>query len=208
VVDTFFKECAAIAYVVPPEPVNGILIRMRVIASSLMRTSVWRAVGGFREDLRSAEDLLFMNQVESSDFHVIYEPRAIVHWNIQPTLGRTFRRFALYSRNNIRAGLWHNWQAPVVRRYLLLLLWALFAVVLGGWWLCSIPALWLLMLLARAVVALRRNALTFPAGWLRNVGRLLLLVPIIATLDAATMTGIINWLLFDQLHLTRQATGS
>jgi len=205
VVDTFFRECAAIAYVVPPEPVDGATIRKRVIASTLMRKSVWSAVGGFPEDLRSAEDLVFMNAIEQANFHVLYEPRAIVQWSIQPTFGRTFKRFALYSGNNIRAGLWGKWQGPVFRRYLVVGFWALVAIALGRQWLFTIPLVWLLMLAARAVVALRRNALTYPATVWRNARRLLLLIPIIATLDAATFVGTINWLLSDKLTSTKRA---
>src|SRR5947207_4684612 len=102
--NTFFKECAAIAYITPPTEIEGALMRQRFIASTLMRRSVWETLGGFPEHLRSAEDLLFMNQIEEARFRIAYAPRAIVRWDLQPNLFRTFRRFAIYSRNNIRAG--------------------------------------------------------------------------------------------------------
>src|ERR687894_174876 len=37
VTDTFFTECAAIAYVPPPAPRDGIMMRPRFIASTLLR---------------------------------------------------------------------------------------------------------------------------------------------------------------------------
>src|SRR5688572_13053656 len=105
VTDTFFTECAAISYVPPPGRRGDAVIRPRFIASSLMRRSVWEAVGGFPEHLRSAEDLVFMNKVADEGFRIAYAPRAMVRWSLQPTLSRTFQRFVSYARNNIRAGL-------------------------------------------------------------------------------------------------------
>ena len=47
VTDTFFKQCAAIAYVPPPTPHDGVITRPRFIASTLLRREVWQAVNGF-----------------------------------------------------------------------------------------------------------------------------------------------------------------
>src|SRR6266699_6061918 len=56
VIDSFFKECAAIAYVPPPIQSDDGFVRPPSIVSALMRRDVWRAAGGFPEDLHSAED--------------------------------------------------------------------------------------------------------------------------------------------------------
>lgn len=202
VTESFFEECAAIAYVPPPIEIDGELIRPTHIPSSLMRREVWRAVGGFPEHLRSAEDLLFMNKIEEAGFRIARAPQAVVWWSIQPTLWRTFKRFVSYSRHNIRAGLWKQWQAAIFKRYALLALVAALAFVFGKWWLLVTVALWLLMLAARGVVAIGRNARIFPAGVGRNALRLLMLIPIIATLDAATFAGSLDWVLRDKLRLT------
>src|SRR2546423_6474 len=53
--DTYFTESAAVAYV----PAG----RTRFIASCLLRRAAWTAAGGFREDLRSGEDLLFFQHL-------------------------------------------------------------------------------------------------------------------------------------------------
>jgi hypothetical protein len=66
IINSFFTECAAIAYVPPPFESDGGLVRPRSIVSALMRRQAWESVGGFPEHLRSAEDLLFMNQIERS----------------------------------------------------------------------------------------------------------------------------------------------
>ena len=201
ITDSFFKECAAIAYVPAPTEIEGENIRPSFIGSSLMRRDIWRKAGGFPEHLRSAEDILFMERVAKTTFRVAYVPRALVRWNIQPNFWRTFKRFANYSRHNIRAGLWREWQSAIFSRYALLLLTALPAQWFGRWWLLVTLALWLLMLAARAATAIQRNRHSYPATLARNFARLLLLVPIIAMLDAAAFAGTINWIVKDKLHL-------
>lgn len=197
--DTFFTECAAIAYITPPENIDGQQIRHRTIASTLMRRSVWEAAGRFPEHLRSAEDLLFMNRVEQSGVRIAYAPGALVRWALQPDFWRTFKRFSIYARNNIRAGLWKDWQATVLTRYVALLLLLLPALVIGSWWLLIPAGLWLLMLAARALVALRRNRHCYPGSLLRSTARLLLVVPLIAVIDLGAIVGSIQWLVTDKL---------
>ncbi len=179
--DTFFKECAAITYVSPLTEVEGSMMRERFIASALMRRGVWETVGGFPEHLRSAEDLLFMKKVEATDFRIALAPRAMVQWDLQPNFWRTFKRFTIYARNNIRAGLWREWQRPILGRYLVLMILAVVAVILGWWWLTVPVGLWLLMLLARAVVAIRRNRHCYPASLSRNLLRLTILLTSLAS---------------------------
>lgn len=196
-----FTECAAIAYVSPPAEVDGVLLRTKSIASSLMRRSVWQSVGGFPEHLRSAEDLLFMRKIDEAGFAVIYAGKATVSWELQPTFGQTFKRFVTYARNNIRAGLWRQWQAPIFTRYGLLLLSALPTFLLGFRWLLIPVVLWLLMLAARSTVAMRRNRRAYPASAGRWLQRLLVLIPLLAVLDAALMAGSLEWLLKDKFKL-------
>ena len=125
VTDTLFKRCSVMAYVAPPVEIEGKLVRSRFVASVLMKRSVWQTVGGFPEDLRSAEDLLFMNKIEQADFRIANAPDALVHWQVQATPWLTFKRFVTYARNNMRAGLWRQWQAAIFKRYGLLLVSAL-----------------------------------------------------------------------------------
>jgi len=206
VTDTFFTECAAITYVPPPAPRSGTVARPRSIASSLMRRSVWQSVGGFRETLRSGEDLLFMDQIERAGFNCVFEPGAVVRWQLRPSLVSTFKRFVVYARNNIRAGLWKQWQGTIFTRYLVLLVIAITSLAISPTLLWLPIALWLLMLLARAIVAIRRNRLCYPATFGRNGRRLLVLMPLIATIDAAAIIGSIQWLFLDWLRGNGKAT--
>ena len=193
ITDTLFKRCAVMAYVAPPVEIEGKLVRTRSVASLLMRRSVWQTVGGFPEDLRSAEDLLFLNKIENGNFRTAHAPDALVHWQVQATPAGTFKRFVTYARNNMRAGLWRQWQAAIFRRYGLLILSALPAIIFGWRWLLVTLLLWLLMLAARAAVAIRRNRACFPGSVFENALRMLVLVPLIALLDAATITGTLQW---------------
>jgi glycosyltransferase involved in cell wall biosynthesis len=204
VTDTFFKECAAIAYVPPPAPRDGIVSRPRFIASTLLRRDAWSAVNGFPEDLRSAEDLVFMDRVEHAGYRAVFEPRAQVHWNLRPTLGATFKRFLIYSRNNIRAGLWRQWQATILLRYGLLIGLLAVALLIDPPWAWFVISLWLLMLAARSVASIRRNRHCYPASLAHNLVRGVLVMSLLAVLDAAAIIGSIQWLLFDSFRWSRK----
>lgn len=206
VTDTFFKECAAIAYVPPPAPRDGIVARPRFIASTLLRREAWLAVNGFPEDLRSAEDLVFMERMESAGYRAVFEPRAQVHWNLRSTIGATFKRFLVYSRNNIRAGLWRQWQATILSRYaVLLVLLVVVLVVEPSWWWVPL-ALWLFMLAARSAVAIKRNRHCYPASLFRNLLRGTAIAALLAVLDAAAIIGSIQWLLLDSFRWSRKTS--
>lgn len=77
-----------------------------VLPASLFHRSVFERAGGFREDLRSAEDLLWLREVERQ-----YGPRtvceaALVHYrHFPPNLFAAVRKWALYEENSVRAGL-------------------------------------------------------------------------------------------------------
>ncbi|MFY9621675.1 MAG: glycosyltransferase [Pyrinomonadaceae bacterium] len=197
VTDTFFKECASIAYVPAPQEIDGMLGRFGSIASTLIDRRVFKEVGGFPEDLRSAEDLLFMRKVEAAGFRVAYAPDAIVHWNLQPNLWRTFRRFTTYARHNIRAGLWREWQLAIFKRYAFLLLFAAPAVFAGWWWLVVPAGLWLGMMMARAAKSILRNRTTYPANPARNMARLVVIMAILTVIDLSVAIGSTAWLVRD-----------
>ncbi len=198
VTDTLFEECAAIAFVPPPVDLDGHSIRTRSTASALIRREVWKAVGGFPEDLRSAEDLVFMNRIDDAGFRAGHAPQALVRWSIQPTLWKTFRRFTTYSHYNIRAGLWKSWQATILMRYGLFVLLMLPVFFAGFRWLIIPVSYLLMMLLARAFIAVRRNKVCFPASNARHFGRMIAIVPILAVIDLAAIAGCVEWLLTDR----------
>jgi|ERR1700741_4834279 len=204
VTDTFFKQCAAIAYVPAPTSHEGIITRPRFIASTLLRRKAWQEVNGFPEELRSAEDLIFMDRVENAGYRFVFEPRAQVHWDLRPTLWATFKRFVVYSRNNIRARLFRQWQAAVFRYYgVLAILLALVLIFKPA--LVWFPiAAWLFLLAARAAVSIKRNRVCYPASFLQNLMRASVIMSLLAVLDAAAIIGSIQWLLLDCFRWSRK----
>lgn len=197
VTTTFFTECAAIAYVPPPKPQEDVVARPRFIASSLLRRSAWAKVNGFPENLRSAEDLLFMDRLEKAGYRAVFEPRALVYWRLRSTLSSTFKRFLVYSLNNMRAGLFNQWQARILFRYAMLLVIFLATMIVEPTWFWLTFALWVLMLIARSIVSIWRNRNCYPGSFTRNVRRGLMVVAILAVLDAAAIIGWLQWLVLD-----------
>jgi glycosyltransferase involved in cell wall biosynthesis len=204
ITDSMFKECAALAYVPPAIQRDGYLMRGDSIVSALMKRSVWEAAGRFPEHLRSAEDLLFMRRVGKVAAKIAYAPSAVVHWSLQPGFAQTFKRFQAYSRSNIQAGLWKQWQLAILQRYVLLALVAGSAFFLGWPLLVLAAVLWLFLLSIRAVLSIWRNRHCYPATFVRNIGRFLLLVPIILLLDVAAIWGTINWLILDKMRFGKR----
>jgi glycosyltransferase involved in cell wall biosynthesis len=200
VTDTFFTECAAIAYVPPPKPQEDVIARPRFIASSLLRRAAWAKVNGFPEHLRSAEDLLFMERLEEAGYRAVFEPRAQVYWRLRSTLQSTFKRFLVYSLNNIRAGLFNQWQARILFRYAMLLLVLIATLIIKPSWFWLPFALWVLMLIARSIVSIWRNRKCYPGSFTRNVRRAIMVVAILAVLDAAAIIGWFQWLFLDALR--------
>jgi len=199
ITDSFFEECAAIAYIPPPTTTDEGPVRPYSIVSSLMPRKVWEQAGGFPEHLRSAEDLLFMNRVEAAGFSIVRAPAAVVHWAIQPGLWKTFRRFVVYARNNIRAGLWRNWQRQIFIRYAVIAILAIPAIILGVKWLALPIASWVALMVARALRALYQNRSHYPAGLVRNFFRMMVIVPVLSVIDLATFVGSGQWLVLDYL---------
>lgn len=197
VTDTFFTECAAIAYVPPPKPQEDVIARPRFIASSLLRREAWAKVNGFPEHLRSAEDLIFMERLEQAGYRAVFEPQAQVYWRLRSTLKSTFKRFLVYSLNNIRAGLFNQWQARILSRYAVLLAVLIAVLIFKPAWFWLPFALWILMLVARAVVSIWRNRDCYPASFTHNLRRAIMVIAILAVLDTAAIIGWLQWLFLD-----------
>jgi glycosyltransferase involved in cell wall biosynthesis len=131
VTDNWVEECSALAYVEPKRERAGEPMRGPFIASSLMRRSVWRGVGGF-PDYRAAENLVFMDAVERHRYKIAWAPRATVWWELQPTLGETFRHVALQARDSARVGQARR-QHFIAQQYSVWLAFAMMAVIFCSW---------------------------------------------------------------------------
>lgn len=185
VVDTFFERNAALVYVPAKQERAGAKMRGPSIASCLMRRDVWQSVGGF-PDLRAAEDLMFMEQVERRRFKIGWAPRATVWWQLRPSLLSTFRKFVLYSRHNVLAGRQKYWHYGIARQYVLALIVGLIALVSGIWWLLlAIPV----GLLLRGFKSIWSRRETLSVLGLINPLRWVHVLIITLAIDLATFVG-------------------
>jgi glycosyltransferase involved in cell wall biosynthesis len=191
ITDSFFTECAAITYLQPHLKDD---VTDPSIASSLVRRDVWDVVGGF-PDLRAAEDLIFLEEARAKGFRIRPAPKATVHWELQPNLLRTFRRFFVYSRVNVWAHRQKYWHYGIARLYAF----GLPFIVLGLWR----GPIWLLGLVAglslRVLTRLWSNRQTHSLFWLLNPLRFIGVAVITLTIDLATFCGWIS----ARLNLTR-----
>jgi glycosyltransferase involved in cell wall biosynthesis len=194
--DNYFTECAAITYT----PNGGHL--SPVIGSALMHRSAWLQAGGFREDLRSGEDLLFFRALKVAGVREGKCDTAVVTWELQASFSATFRRFALYSCNNIRAGLAREWQFNVARLYLVLLV--LTVAGLWIWPLLLLPPLILLLRTAKRIFKwFRINAPEKVWRELFSPARIFNVTLIHLVIDAATFYGVWQWLNYNRVTRAR-----
>ena len=182
-------------------------LRPPVVVSLLLRRAAWDRIGPFREDLRSAEDRLFLRRLAAS-CRVIRAPGRHARWRPPVTARTVWRRVRTYARHNMRAGLFREWQAPLLRRYaavaagtIALGLWAPLAGAVGG------LLLWTLLLTARAGKAIVANRGDEHLSLARNAADLARLVPLLALVDAATAMGTLDWLLHDAGDRAARSSG-
>jgi glycosyltransferase involved in cell wall biosynthesis len=184
VAETFFERCAALAYPPPKRERPEGRLRTPFIASSLLRREVWHRVGGF-PDLRAAEDLMFMEEIERQGFKVGWATRATVHWRLRPTLASTYAKFVLYSRHNVWAGRALYWHYGIARQYAVASVFIALAVWHSPWWLVAV-ALWLVARAARSIWR-RRDGMSLWRAL--DPAQFIGVLVIILTIDAATFVG-------------------
>jgi glycosyltransferase involved in cell wall biosynthesis len=186
VLRTEWDMAQALAFLPPLAAVTG--VRGPSTASLLVRRSAWNTLGGFREDLRAAEDLLFFERVEAAQLTVAWAPGAVVRWSLAPSPQAVYRRLRLYSRHHLAAGLFRTWHRRVF---------AMDAVAVAWLGLALWQPLWLLPLalaallrLGRTVWRRRRNV---PGGAFRP-SRLLRVTALLVVADAAAWVGLVDFL--------------
>lgn len=190
VVDSIFKECAALAFVPVAVWRNGSTIRGPSVTASLMKKSVWKAVGGF-PPYRASEDLIFMMAIERNGFKIAYAPEAVVYWQLPDGWRETFKKFAVYSHHNLLACMGRYWHLGIVRQYLIAIPFVALGLLHHSLWL-FVPVAGFVARIGRTLWQ-KRNAFQIskplhPRRWVM-VGLILLL------LDAATFAGAFTYLM-------------
>ena len=200
VVNTFFDRCAALAYVNEPVATpDGEPCRVGIL-SVLIHRDAWESAGHF-PDLRSGEDIIFMDRIRSSGVATGWAPAAVAHWEMRPNLVQTFRRFRLFSSNAVRSGLVDDWHKPVARTYLVALAFLLLARRRGKAW-ALIP---LMGGAARVERRIWRNRDARPVSWALNPAQFVGVAVVATAIDAATLVGWADTLL-ERLLRRRRST--
>lgn len=184
VTESFFESCAALSYPAPKSRRAEGWIRAPFIASSLLRRDVWQSIGGF-PDLRAAEDLIFMEQIEKRGFKIGWAPTATVWWQLQPSLRRTFRKFVVYSRHNVWANRQRYWHYGIARQYAIALLFIALALLHSAWW----GIVLVIGLAARVLKSIWRRRENRGLLWTLNPLRFFGVAVILLCIDLATFVG-------------------
>ena len=201
IINSFFERCAALAYVTPKQKRNGKLMRGPVAASSLVRATVCREVGGF-PDSRAAEDMMFVEAIQKRGYDIGWAPSATTWWRLRPTLAATFDRFVTYSRYNVWAGRQWDWHYGVRRIYLLMLPFIALAFIHSWWWLLAPVAI----MLARAAKSIWRAREARGILWAINPVQLVGVTMLLFVIDVATFVGWVQALLRQPDGNTYKAT--
>lgn len=87
---TLFEKSFCIVYMPPSKQFVDAMISFPSLASIIIKKYVWEKIGGFREDLRSTEDLIFIEEIEKRKFKIKLAMDAIVYWRPRKNLKETF----------------------------------------------------------------------------------------------------------------------
>jgi hypothetical protein len=183
VAESWFTDCARLAYVAAPTIGPDGPIRDEFVASSLLRRSLWQRAGQF-PDLRAAEDQIFMRRVRWLEPATARAPEAVVRWHLQPGFAGTFRRFRCYSEVNARAGEQRHWHYGVARLYLAALPFVFAGLRRRRWALVAVVGA-----LARVEKSIWQRREGRGILWVANPARVATVAAILATVDAGTFAG-------------------
>jgi glycosyltransferase involved in cell wall biosynthesis len=175
----------ALACIGPPDPLTG--VHPRVVPSSLLHRAAWRRVGGFPENLRAAEDLLFIKRLDESRIPTTRSPKAVIRWRLAAGPRGVWRRFRLYSAHHLAAGLYETWHLRVMAMDLV----ALGLLGATAVWSITIPLLGLTVL-ARLLLTVARRRNNVPHRQAFRPDRLLRVALLLLLADAAMWMGALD----------------
>lgn len=69
------------------------------VASMIIKKEAWIEAGKFREDLRAAEDNIFIQNLKKLKSAVKFNNEAIVYWRTSNSLSQFFKQYLTYSKN-------------------------------------------------------------------------------------------------------------
>lgn len=182
---TEWDVAQALTTLSPIDPATG--VRGPSTASMLIHRDAWSRVGGFPEDLRAAEDLVFFEKLRAAGVPCAWAPGAVVRWEMADGPRAFFRRLRLYSAHHSLAGLSHTWH----RRVLLMDLLGVALLLLGAW----MPVAWVLAAtfgLARVVSTVWKRRANVAGRSAFRPDRLARVALLLLLADVATWMGLFD----------------
>ncbi len=122
-----FQKCLIPYVLVMPDKVNpeNFLPAARSIA---FRKSAWKKVGAFPEQFSNNEDLVFSRRLKDSNFKLIFQKDALVHWIPRKNFREAFIMFFRFALGDAEAGLFRPKVLLIFIRYIAGIVILLFAV--------------------------------------------------------------------------------
>jgi len=110
--DTFFQKCVGVYMSVMPDAldVESFLPSSRSIA---FKKSAWKKVGGYSENLDTAEDLVFAHAMKKAHMSFVTAEDALVYWEQRSTWMSVFKQFYRYAQGDGKA-LYFRPQTPLL----------------------------------------------------------------------------------------------
>ncbi|MDI6704116.1 MAG: glycosyltransferase [bacterium] len=88
--ETLFEKCFCIVYMPAAKQIEGSNVNSPFLASSAIKKDIWEKIGGFKENLRATEDMIFIKEIEKGGFKIKIVPDAKVYWRPRKNLKETF----------------------------------------------------------------------------------------------------------------------
>lgn len=80
---------------------------LRIVRSSCIKKRLFNEIGGFREDLRSAEDLLYIQDIIKFRLNEAFVDAKAYYSGYPSSFLKAFRRWAIYAENDVYANTHH-----------------------------------------------------------------------------------------------------
>ncbi len=172
------------------------------VASLLLQKKIWREVGGFPEGLTTAEDLIFIDRLNSHKVKSVKNRNAIVYWSIPSSVQVLFRRFSSFSQGGLAAGFAKRWHYGTIRNFAIFGLFCWAGTAINPWLFIGLPFFQVL----RAHKYLSKMPRIKHNSFLDNIYDYSIAGFLLMIMDIATLDGLWRWLIHD--HCRRKTINS
>jgi len=87
--ETLFEKCFCIVYMSAGKQMGSSKVNFPFLASSAIKKDIWKIIGGFKEDLRATEDLIFLKKIEEMKSKTALALDAVAYWRPRSSLTET-----------------------------------------------------------------------------------------------------------------------